>query len=60
MAIFNGELERKKAIVDRIRQILNNAKNIDDISISVKAPRGEVITIDYDVREFIFPEDHDD
>lgn len=60
MAISNGELERKKAIVDRIQQILDNAKNIDDISISVKAARGEVTIINYGVREFIFQEDHDE
>lgn len=40
MAISNGELERKKAIVDRVQQILDNAKNIDR----------------YSVREFIIPE----
>ena len=57
MAISKGEFELKKAIVDRIQQILDNAKNIDDISINVKAARGEVTIISYSVKEFIIPEE---
>lgn len=57
MAMSNGEMEKKKAIVDRIQQILDSARNIDDISINVKAARGEVVIINYGVKEFIFPEE---
>ena len=57
MAIGNGELERKKAIVARIQQILDNAKNIDDLTILVSAPRDELTTVKYSVSEFILPED---
>ena len=57
MAIGNGELERKKAIVDRIQQILDNAKNIDDLKIHVNAPRDELTVVKYNVVEFIVPED---
>ena len=57
MSISNGELERKKAIVDRIQQILDTAKNIDDLTIHVNAPRDELTTIKYNVSEFVVPED---
>lgn len=58
MAIGNGEQERKKAIVDRIQQILDNAKNIDDLTIRVEAPRDELTVVRYNVVEFIVPEDN--
>ena len=58
MAIGNGEQERKKAIVDRIQQILDNAKNIDDLTIHVSAPRGELTVVKYNVVEFIVSEDN--
>ena len=60
MAISNGEMEKNKAIVDRVQQILNNAKNIDDISINIKAARGEVTIINYGVKEFLIPEDNNE
>lgn len=56
MAISNGEKEKKKAIVDRIQQILDNAKNIDTITINVNATRGEAAIIHYSVQEFIISE----
>ena len=59
MAISKGELGRKKAIVDRVQQILDNAKNIDDMTINVQAARGEVTIIRYSVKEFIIPEEVD-
>lgn len=57
MAISNGEKEQKKAIINRIQQILDNAKNIDNLSMIISAPRAEVPTIKYSVTEFIFAED---
>ena len=60
MAISNGERERKFAIVERVQQILDNARNIDDVYITVKAARGEATEIRYNVSEFIIPEKHDD
>ena len=59
MAISKGELGRKKAIVDRVQQILDNAKNIDDITINVQAARGEVTIIRYSAKEVIIPEEVD-
>ena len=59
MAISNGEKEQKKAIVNRIRQILDNAKYIDELSIHVSAERGEAPTIGYSVTEFISVEDNE-
>ena len=57
MAISNGEKEQKKAIVNRIQQILNNAKHIDELSIHISAGRGEAPTILYSVTEFISVEE---
>ena len=59
MAISNGEKEQKKAIVNRIQQILDNAKHIDELSIHVNAERGEAPTIGYSVTEFISVEDNE-
>ena len=59
MAISNGEKEQKKAIVNRIQQILDNAKHIDELSIHVSAERGEAPTIGYSVTEFISVEDNE-
>lgn len=57
MAISNGEKEQKKAIINRIQQILDNAKHIDNLTMNVSAPRAEVPIIKYAVTEFIFVED---
>ena len=59
MAISNREKEQKKAIVNRIRQVLDNAKYIDELSIHVSAERGEAPTIGYSVTEFISVEDNE-
>lgn len=59
MAISNEEKEQKKAIVNRIQQILDNAKNIDELSIHVSAERGEAPTIGYSITEFISVEDEE-
>ena len=57
MAISNGEKEQKKAIVNRIQQVLDNAKHIDELSMHISAERGEAPTITYSVTEFINAED---
>lgn len=58
MGFRKSELNMKKAIVNRVQQVLDNAKNIDDLTIYVNAPRDEVATVKYSVSEFILPEDN--
>lgn len=58
MGFSKSELNMKKAIVNRVQQVLDNAKNIDDLTIHVNAPRDEVATVKYSVSEFILPEDN--
>ena len=56
---MNKESKLKDQMVDRVREVLNNAHNIDDICITIRAARGEAAEIRYNIAEFIIPEEVD-
>lgn len=48
--------DKNKAIVNKIEKILNSTDYVDSARIVIEDARGEVVTIQYSIKEFITPE----
>lgn len=46
----------KKAIADRVNEVLDSAKNAEELTISVYASVEKAAVINYNIREIISPE----
>lgn len=51
-----GNKDKNKAIVNKIEKILNSTDYVDSARIVIEDARGEVVTIQYSIKEFITPE----
>lgn len=50
-------VKKNKAVVEKVKKILDSSDFIDSAEIVISITRGEVTTIKYNIKEFITPED---
>lgn len=50
---------RDEAIVKKVEKILNSSDYIDSAEIKISLARGEISIINYNIREYIVPDDID-
>lgn len=50
-------VKKNKAVVEKVKKILDSSDFIDSAEIVISIARGEVTTIKYNIKEFITPED---
>ena len=60
MAIHEKSKDQNEAIVKKVEKILESTNFIDNLRIVIEGSRGEIPTIQYNIKEWIVPDEYEE
>ena len=60
MAIHEKSKDQNEAIVKKVEKILASTNFVDNLRIVIEGSRGEIPTIQYNIKEWIVPDEYEE